>query len=114
MGASRHACKRTIAVTFLGVLTALVAPTLAWAPTFTSSGPPIVITGIAPLSAGAPYPSTIAVSGVTGTVTKVTVTFNDLDKPTISVRDWDFLLVSPIGKTLILLSDAGEGERRAP
>jgi hypothetical protein len=97
MRGNRNAHKRAVCVAFLTAVAALVLATPAWAPTYTSSGP-ITITGLAPLGAGSPYPSTIAVAGVTGTVTKVTVTFNDLAKPNVAVKDWDFLLVSPSGR----------------
>lgn len=54
-----------------------------------------------------PYPSAIAVSGVTGTVTKVTVTLPDVSHT--SPDDVDILLVGPLGQKVILMSDAGEG-----
>lgn len=54
-----------------------------------------------------PYPSSITVSNVNGTVTKVTVTLTDVrhDYP----DDVDILLVGPNGKGVELLSDAGAG-----
>ena len=57
---------------------------------------------------GAPasvYPSTIAVSGITNQVTKVTVTLKQLNHT--FPDDIDVLLVGPTGVKFILLSDAG-------
>jgi hypothetical protein len=63
-------------------------------------------TGATTGSPATPYPSNIAVSGVTGTVTKVVVklinanhTFPD---------DVDLMLVGPTGRKIIILSDAGD------
>jgi uncharacterized repeat protein (TIGR01451 family) len=52
-----------------------------------------------------PYPTSITVSGATGTVHKVTVTLRNVnhDFP----DDMDVLLVGPQGKRVMLLSDAG-------
>jgi len=58
-------------------------------------------------AAGAPYPSNIAVTGLTGTVTKVTV---DLTGMTHTFPDdIDILLVGPAGQTAVFMSDAGGG-----
>jgi subtilisin-like proprotein convertase family protein len=71
--------------------------------TFTFSNPaPITI----PDSGTAtPYPSTINVSGLTGVVTKVTVTLNGFTHTWPD--DVDVLLVGPGGQQCILMSDAG-------
>jgi subtilisin-like proprotein convertase family protein len=59
----------------------------------------------APLPTATPYPSTISVSGLAGTVTKATVT---LHNATHQYPDQlDLLLVSPGGGSVILMSDAG-------
>jgi subtilisin-like proprotein convertase family protein len=55
--------------------------------------------------AGSPYPSTISVSGVAGTVSKVTVTLTGMSHT--FPDDIDILLVSPGGQKMILMSDAG-------
>jgi uncharacterized repeat protein (TIGR01451 family) len=52
-----------------------------------------------------PYPSTLLVSGLSGTVGKVTATLNDLSHG--YVPDIDVLLVSPGGQDTILMSAAG-------
>jgi subtilisin-like proprotein convertase family protein len=56
-------------------------------------------------SAGSPYPSEILVSGLSGLITKVTVSINGLQHsfPT----DVDLLLVGPGGQNLVVLSGAG-------
>ncbi len=62
---------------------------------------------IPPLGLATPYPSTIAVSGITGTVTKVTVTLPGVTHS--YPDDLDILLVGPLGQKVLLMSDAGEG-----
>jgi subtilisin-like proprotein convertase family protein len=52
-----------------------------------------------------PYPSTIAVSDIFGTITKVTATMYNMSHT--YPGDMDFLLVSPAGDTVVLMSDAG-------
>jgi uncharacterized repeat protein (TIGR01451 family) len=54
-----------------------------------------------------PYPSTIAVSGLTGVVSKVTVALNGLTHA--FPDDVDVLLVGPAGQRVVLMSDAGGG-----
>jgi subtilisin-like proprotein convertase family protein len=52
-----------------------------------------------------PYPSTITVSGVSGAVTSISVTLNNITHP--NPDDLDILLVGPGGQSFILMSDAG-------
>jgi hypothetical protein len=52
-----------------------------------------------------PYPSSNMVSGVTGLLTRVSVTLVGLNHP--SPDDIDILLVGPGGHTILLMSDAG-------
>lgn len=56
-------------------------------------------------SIGGPYPSTISVSGLAGSVSKVTVTLRNVDHSYLP--DWDALLVSPAGQKVLLMSLAG-------
>lgn len=67
-----------------------------------SNAQPIAIPNSGPAT---PYPSAIVVSGVPGTVTKVTVTVRDFghDYP----ADVDLLLMNPAGATTLLLSRVG-------
>ncbi|MEO6997472.1 MAG: Ig-like domain repeat protein [Terracoccus sp.] len=53
-----------------------------------------------------PYPSDIAVSGLAGSVSKVTVTFDNLTHG--AVADIDAMVVSPTGQNLVVLSDVGD------
>jgi subtilisin-like proprotein convertase family protein len=55
--------------------------------------------------AATPYPSTINVSGLTGAITDVNVTLTNVDH--LNPDDIDILLVSPSGKSIVLMSDAG-------
>ncbi|MFO1487033.1 MAG: Calx-beta domain-containing protein [Verrucomicrobiota bacterium] len=55
--------------------------------------------------AASPYPSTINVSGVGGSLTKATVTLNKLTHT--SGADIDALLVSPTGQKTLLMANAG-------
>ena len=58
---------------------------------------------------GAPYPSTLTVSGISGTVSKVTVTLNRFNHA--FPDDVDVMLVGPQGQKVMLMSDAGGGNR---
>jgi subtilisin-like proprotein convertase family protein len=54
-----------------------------------------------------PYPSNIFVSGLTGTISKVTVSLLGVNFP--ETGDLDFLLVGPGGQRYVFWSDAGGG-----
>ncbi len=63
---------------------------------------------IIPLAGAATnYPATITVSGVTGTVSKVTVSLRQFTHT--FPEDVDVLLVGPAGQKVMLMSDAGAG-----
>ena len=57
------------------------------------------------LGAAQPYPSNITVSGLSGTITEVSVALNGVSHAV--PIDLDVLLVAPGGSNLLLLSDAG-------
>jgi subtilisin-like proprotein convertase family protein len=69
-----------------------------------SNPAPITIPSVGPAT---PYPSDIAVSGLGGTVSKVTVTLTGITHAFPS--DIDILLVGPSGQGTVLLSDIGDG-----
>lgn len=78
--------------------------------TFSNAGSitiPAVGTGAATGAPSAPYPSSISVSGITGTVTKVTARLNGFSHTFPS--DVDVLMVGPAGQRLLLMSDVGGG-----
>ncbi len=64
--------------------------------------PLVVGTSAAPFL---PYPSTISVSGMNGSVSRVTVTLHDLQHTYLS--DIDILLLGPQGQSVLLLADVG-------
>ena len=68
---------------------------------------PGVGTGAAAGAPANPYPSTINISGVAGTVSKVTATLTGLSHT--FPGDVDILLVGPGGQKVILMSDVGGG-----
>lgn len=74
-----------------------------------SCSTPSTGTGITIPSSGnaSPYPSILTVAGMTGTIKKITVTLTDLTHS--FPDDLDILLVSPTGKTVMLMSDSGVG-----
>ena len=57
-------------------------------------------------AAGSPYPSNIAVSGLSGTVTKVTVDLTGISHT--YPDDIDILLVGPGGQNALIMSDVGD------
>ncbi len=86
----------------LVLITALASPVFAVVFTNPAS---ITINDATAVGIGNPYPSNIAVSGLTGTVTNVTVTMNNFNHT--FPDDADVLLVDPLGNNLILMSDVG-------
>ena len=53
-----------------------------------------------------PYPDTLNVSGLTGSISKLTVTIDDFSHT--SPQDVDLLLVGPTGRSVLLMSNVGE------
>src|SRR3989449_10314339 len=90
----------------ISVLVACAAWTASYsvtAATLTNQAP-ITIPSVGSAS---PYPSTINVSGMTGVVSKVTVTLNQLTHT--YPDDLDMLLVGPGGQAVLIMSDVGGG-----
>jgi subtilisin-like proprotein convertase family protein len=73
----------------------------AEAVSFSHTGPYSIPAG----GAASPYPSTITVSGLTGTITDLDVTLYGLTHT--FPKDLDILLVGPGGQNVILMSDIG-------
>ena len=65
-----------------------------------------------PVGISTPYPSTIVVSGLSGTVSDINVTINGLN--TARPRDIDILLVGPGGQALTLMADTGDLNSTSP
>jgi len=83
---------------------ALAATAGASAVTFTNSGF-ITVPATGTFGIAAPYPSTILVSGLSGTITNATVTLEGV-RHTFAA-DLVVLLVGPTGENVLLLSNAG-------
>ncbi|QIG39691.1 Ig-like domain repeat protein [Microbacterium sp. 4R-513] len=107
----RRGLAASVAAVLAIVASVVVAPSLARAdgPTTFSNPAPIAIPAAgAPDQTGpaSPYPSTIAVSGMAGLVTKVQVVFTGLTHSTLN--DVDAMVVAPSGQNLVVLSDVGD------
>lgn len=90
-------------LSLLLILSFAVGRPMAQADAYSFSNPgPITIPHVGDAS---PYPSSIDVTGVNGTVTKVTVSLFGFGH--ICAADIDVLLVGPAGQSVILMSDAG-------
>lgn len=100
----RGILRRTLAGSLAFLLTlALTVPT--WATVFTNPAT-ITINDAVTIGVGNPYPASITVSGLMGTVTNVTVTLNNINHT--FPDDFDLLLVGPVStQNLILVSDVG-------
>ena len=106
----------------------LVGPVLAAAPPASAAsfsnttpivlsrpGPPPGCPDRCPSDRAAPYPSAIAVSGQSGTVTDVNVTLRDLTYELNGPPDADIMLVAPGGRSVMLMSDAcGDNDNYYP
>jgi subtilisin-like proprotein convertase family protein len=75
--------------------------------TFSNPANIVVNDSATPPTTAAPYPASLNVAGLTGTIAKLTVTLNGLNHT--FPDDLDILLVGPQGQSLIVLSDVGGG-----
>ncbi len=74
---------------------------------FTNSASILISDSSNPPTPGSPYPSTLNVTGVAGTVSQLSVTLSNVSHA--FPDDIDLLLVSPTGEKVMLMSDAGGG-----
>lgn len=98
--------------TFTSTPTPTNTATAAITPTATAQVCPPAFSNPAPIAindnaAGAPYPSNVTVSGLSGTVTSVKVDLLDLTHT--FPDDVDIMLVGPEGQNTLLMSDVGLG-----
>jgi subtilisin-like proprotein convertase family protein len=84
-----------------------VGGTVGGTSSFSNVTPIIIPSGASTGAPSTPYPSAIDVSGITGTVSKVTAQL--LDYNHTFPGDVDVLLVGPGGQKLLLMSDVGGG-----
>lgn len=89
------------------LIMALVTP--AFAVVFTNPAS-ITVNDAVAIGTASPYSSNIAVSGMTGTITNITVSLNNINST--FPDDFDVLLVGPTGANLILMSDCGGSDDR--
>jgi subtilisin-like proprotein convertase family protein len=76
----------------------------SWAVVF-SNPASITVNDATTIGIGNPYSSDIAVSGLTGNITSVTVSFTNVNHT--FTDDFDILLAGPTGANLIVMSDVG-------
>lgn len=100
---SHYATRSRCALLALGLIALGASAVQAGSLTF-SNGAGIAIPSYGPAN---PSPSEITVSGVTGTVTKVTATLSDLSHSYYA--DLGVLLVGPGGQSVVLMNYAGDG-----
>ncbi|MEO7509000.1 MAG: hypothetical protein ABIZ95_17270, partial [Pyrinomonadaceae bacterium] len=97
-------------LTSLLVLTLVLSlATPVWAVVFTNPAA-ITLPDATTIGSANLYPSGVAVSGMTGTITTVTMTLNNITHT--FPDDLDMLLVGPTGANLVVLSDVGGSDDR--
>ena len=107
---SRSAKKGWIRGTLASSLALVLTLTLTiptWAVVFTNPAT-ITINDATAIGTANPYPSSITVNNLTGTVTNLTVTLSNINHT--FPDDFDIMLVGPGGQNVILLSDTGGSE----
>jgi subtilisin-like proprotein convertase family protein len=105
-----HRLARILGLLALTLSFGLLAAGSAGATTTATNSAAMTIPAGAPgttTGAATPYPENVTVTGVPGTITKVTAKLNGLSHT--FPGDLDVLLVSPGGQKVILMSDAGGG-----
>ncbi|HZO87130.1 MAG TPA: PEP-CTERM sorting domain-containing protein [Chthonomonadaceae bacterium] len=101
--------RKSLALSVLSALALAGSLPAAQASTHTfSNSSSITIPGVGTFGPANPYPSEITVSGLTGTITKLTATLNGLTHT--FPDDLDMLLVGPGGQNVLIMSDAGDSD----
>jgi hypothetical protein len=100
-----HGCLSTLRT--IATLLALAVATAVYGIPFTNPTP-IAIPAVDEIGIGAPYPSVIPVSGLSGQIVKVTATLHGLSHT--SILDIGALLVGPGGQSVVLMDYVGSGE----
>src|SRR4051812_1346801 len=73
--------------------------------TFSNAASITILDSFSPPTTASVYPSTISVTGVSGSITKITAQLKNFSHS--APGDVDILLVNPNGDSIILMSDAG-------
>ena len=107
-----RSASRSVVIAVVALAAPLFATAQASAVSFSNATPIAIPGGSGTLGNASVYPSQIAVSGMSGTVQKVTVTFKGFAHQ--CPIDTDFLLVGPAGQSSILMSDAGDCANEVP
>src|SRR5262245_40791614 len=105
--ASSGRCRGRVFLPLVFAIASWIGADSAKALTFTNVSANTSAATIPSVGPASLYPSSIIVSGVTGTVSKVTVTLNQLSHS--YPDDIDMLLVGPAGQSVLLMSDTGGG-----
>ena len=104
---------RPVEFVVLGLLNIGPAPTpTPTATTFANSANISITSGPSGATPASPYPSTIAINGLIGAISKVTVSLTGLNTSSQAFpADFDILLSGPSGQNTMLMSDAGGSGR---
>ncbi|WP_193613698.1 proprotein convertase P-domain-containing protein [Nocardioides lijunqiniae] len=104
----RRAAALLLVMASIGVTQVVATPVAGAAATITAgSTSPVSIANQPSVGVAAPYPSSIDIGDIDGTITAVQVTLTGLTHT--YPGDLDLMLVGPTGANLLFLSDAGSG-----
>ena len=98
--------KKAVLAALVGTLTLAIGATAARADTFVFLNTTAI--NVPDVSQASPYPSQISISGLTGSVTTASVALSDVSH--VNARDFDILLVGPQNQTVLLMSNACQGQ----
>ena len=98
--------KKAVLAALVGTLAAAIGASTARADSFVFVNSTAI--NVPDVSQASPYPSQISVSGFTGSVNTATVALSDVSHA--NARDFDMLLVGPQNQTVLLMSNACQGQ----